>query len=366
MNILFYYPDKERSISLSTLMIEFRKQGHEVSLLTHAVEGPLHEEVKKHGVKVYTYNIPKENPLIFYFKHIRRLVQFIKEHRIQLVYSHIQVANFISVFAARFCRARFILCRHHSDCAYLDNNRREKFFDKVINTLGREFIVPSQKVYDQMVHTERVRGKKIYLIRYAYDFGSYPQPEERAVHAIRAAYPASLLLVKIARLIPEKRHVVLFGVMKQLVARGLDVKLLVLSDGPLRSELSQSIAENQLQKHIFMLGYKTDVMNYIQAADLVVHVSESEASSNLAKEVGLLEKPLVLCNDVGDFSEYLSNDVHVKFVNKQDPARELEDLLTRFYHDRSIMHSLGVNLRKVVLERFSLQHILSQYQQFHS
>lgn len=366
MNILFYYPDKERAISLSTLMIEFKKQGHEVFLLTHAREGLLHEEVKKHGIHTFTHPVKKQNALVFYVKHIAHLVSFVKKHRIQLVYSHIQVANFIAVFASLFCRARFMLCRHHSDCAYLDNNRREKLFDRVINALGKEFIVPSQKVYDQMVYTERVRNKKIYLIRYAYDFSTYPSPDSAAVATIRSTYPARLLLVKIARLIPEKRHLLLFSVIKNLVSKGLDIKLLVLSDGPLRARLGEYVRENNLQNHIFMLGYKTDVMNYIEAADAVVHVSESEASSNLAKEVGLLKKPLILCHDVGDFSEYLSDGVNAKLVNKEHPGAELESLLTTFYSDRGIMHGLGENLRETVLERFSLEKILGEYDKFHS
>jgi L-malate glycosyltransferase len=366
MNILFYYPDKERAISLSTLMIEFARQGHTVTLLTHAEEGPLHEEVKKHGVRTVTHRVSKKNALAFYFNHIRFLAAFVKKERIDLVYSHIQVANFISVFASLFCKARFLLCRHHSDCAYLDNNRREKLFDKAINALGKEFIVPSQKVYDQMVKVEKVRNKKIYLIRYAYDFSTYPSPDPGTVDRIRQTYAAKLLLVKVARLIPEKRHLVMFNAIKRLAAKGLDVKLLVLSDGPLRDVLAGHIVENQLQKHIFMLGYKTDVMNYIGAADAVVHVSQSEASSNLAKEVGLLKKPLILCHDVGDFSEYLEDGVHVKFVSKEDPSAELEALLTQFYNDRSILGGLGENLSKVVHERFSLRHILAAYNQFHS
>lgn len=366
MNILFYYPDKERSVSISTLMIAFQEQGHNVYLLTHAKEGYLHNDVKKHGIKTFSYFIKKPNFLIFYLRHIFYLAFFTRKNKIDIVYSHIQKANLISSFAQFFSLSRFVLCRHHSDCAYIDNNRKEKLADKIINRLGREFIVPSDKVYNQMIKTEKVKDKKIYLIKYAYDFSEYPIVEKEEVAEIKKKYSADLLLIKVARLITEKRHIVLLKVMKNLLSRGLNIKLLLLSDGPERENISNYITQNNLQNNIFMLSYRNDVMNYISAADIVVHVSESEASSNLAKEVGLLKKPLIVCKDVGDFDEYLIDKVNSLMIDKNVSTVYLENLLLRIYYDKSIISDLGENLYNTVIERFSVQNIIDQYKQFNT
>lgn len=361
MNILFYYPDNERSISLSTLMIEFRKQGHNVFLLTHADKGLLHQDVEPGGVKTFCYKIKKNNSLIFYLKHIRFLISFLKKNKIDIVYSHIQVANFISVFASRFSKARFILCRHHSDCAYLDNNFTEKLFDKVINRLGKEFIVPSQKVKDQMTLIEKAGNCKIYLIRYAYDFDKYPKPRQQEVDEIRLKYKASLLVVKVARLIPEKRHLILFDIVRKLRDEGLDIKVMVLSDGPERANLESYISIHNLKNNIFMLGYKTDVMNYLAAADIVVHVSESEASNSLIKEAGILKKAIVVCSDVGDFDEYLVNGKNALVLAKTNPGVELEEVLRKAYRSEVDKDLLGTNLCNTVIGRFSLPVIIKEY-----
>lgn len=366
MNILFYYPDKERSVSLSSLMIAFKQQGHSVFLLTHAQEGDLHADVKKGGVQTFTHTIRKNSSALFYLKHIFYLASFTRKHKIDLVYSHIQLANLISVFAQFLSPSRFILCRHHSDCAYIDNNKNEKAADKIINTLGREFIVPSDKVLNQMTEVEGVKSKKIHLIRYAYDFSGYPLPDKQKVEEIRNTYKAGLLLVKVARLISEKRHIILLGVINKLVLKGMDVKLILLSDGPERDNISKYIEENRLQNNIFMVGYRKDVMNYISAADLIVHVSESEASSSLAKEVGLLKQPLVVCNDVGDFDEYLFDKENCLKLDKKDPAPELEKIIIDAYENKGMLSGLGQNLYKTVTDRFSIENILPQYSQFHT
>ena len=364
MNILFYYPDKERGDALSSLMIGFQKQGHNVSLLTHAEEGYLHNEVKRGGVSTFTYTIPKNNSLIFYLKHIAYLISFTKKHKIDVVYSHIQVANFISCIAQYFTKSRFILTRHHTDCAFLDYNFNERTMDRIINSLGKEFIASSQKVYDQMVNIEHVRKSKVQTIFLAYDFDHIPKPENDAVNKLKEKYKAKLLLVQASRLIPEKRNFESITVIKNLIDKGLDIKLLVLGEGTEKPRIEKYIKDNHLENHIFMAGYRIDMVNYLAAADLLVHISVSEASNNTVKEVAILEKTVIICRDVGDFNEYI-NDENGIMLSKENTEKALSDALEEVYFHKKDLQLLGKNLRKSVLKLFSVDGIISQYDQFH-
>jgi glycosyltransferase involved in cell wall biosynthesis len=366
MNILFYYPDKEKSVVLSSQMIAFQKQGHKVFLLTQAPEGDLHTDVKGYGVQTFNYPVKKKLSFFFYLKHIRFLISFVKKNKIDIVYSHIQQANLISSIAQYFTSARFILCRHHSDCTFVDYNFNERTADRIINLLGKEFIVPSKKVYDQLVKVEKVKNKKIHFIRYTYDFEQYPKADPVIVEHLKKTYNAKLLLLKVARLIPEKRHILLFQTVLKLVNKGFDIKLLVLSEGNQWDNLKKFINTNNLQNHIFMLGYRTDVMNFIAASDMVVHVSESEASNNFAKEVGLLKKPLIICNDVGDFDEYLLNMHNAIIIDKNNPSPQLENTISAIYRKDISINKLGEELYKTVISRFSIKNLINEYDQLNA
>ncbi|MGZ3903045.1 MAG: glycosyltransferase [Bacteroidia bacterium] len=365
MKILFYYPDKERAISLSSLMISFQQQGHEVFLLTHAREGELHSDVKQHGVKVFTKPLSKKISLWFYFRHILFLIGFARKYKIDVLYSHIQVANIITVFAQYFIKARVFICRHHTDCAFVDYNFNEQLFDKIINRLGKEFIVVSNKVKQQMEQVEGVKNKKIYVINLAYDFNRYKSPEPEKVNEIRNLYPAKLLLLKAARLIAEKRHILLFRTIKKLASEGYDIKLMVLSEGGERKNLETYITENHLQDRIFMLGYKTDVLNYLAAADLIVHVSESEASNSIIKESSLVGKPIIACHDVGDFDDYILPGIDGILLSKENTEQELYDALVKIYNDKNILETYGKSLREKVIKLFDISTIIKQYEPFH-
>jgi len=365
MNILFYYPSNLSAISLSSLMIAFRKQGHEVFLLTQSEEGDLHREVRPYGVRTFSYPLQKRSAFPFYLKHARHLARFISEHRIDVCYSHLQQANIVAVFAQRFCSARMVICRHHSDSAYVEVNRNAQRFDRVINRLGREFIAPSEKVYRQMTEVEKANPSRIHLIRYAYDFSMFPRPDEQRIEAIRSEHPCRLLLVKAARLIPEKRHLILFRAVRELVRSGCDIRLLVLSEGYLRPELEQFIAVNGLERNIFMLGHRKNIIDYLAAADVVVHISASEASNNLVKEAALAEKCVIACRDVGDFDDYLVNMQNAILLSKEQTEGELLDVLGRIYRNEIETAALGSELKGRVLERYSIDRIIGQYDRFH-
>ena len=61
MSILFYYPSNKRTISIESVIIGFKNQGHHVILLTQSEESELHEELHKDNIDFSTYVIEKNN-----------------------------------------------------------------------------------------------------------------------------------------------------------------------------------------------------------------------------------------------------------------------------------------------------------------
>lgn len=359
MNILIYYESNNRTVAIESIIFEFQQLGHTVLVLTQKEKGHLHDYLEAMGIDTYAFSVNKSNPIVYYFKHCRYLIKFIKKNQIDLVFSHIQQPNFVAAIAQYFVKSRIVLCRHHSDCAYLDNNWKEKVTDWIINKLGKEFIVPSLKVKEQMLKVESVDPKKVKLIRYGYDFSQYPEPNLNEVQYIRNKYQADHLLVSIARLIPEKRHNITLKVMNRLVKEGNDVKLLIVSEGPEKDNLINLINSYGLKDRVFLLGFKSDIMNYLASSDWVVHLSVSEASNSLIKEAALIEKNVILIKGVGDFDEYISHGKEAIKLSMNNTEEELYD----FLKNRAFQESfhLGNQLKSRVLETFDVKKIISEY-----
>ncbi len=360
MNILVYYPSNQRTISIESVTLKFKEQGHKLYLLTQCEEGDLHNELKNHGIITNTKAIRKSFSLIYYFKHLIHLVRFCRNNQIDITYSHLQQANIISVFAQYFCSTNFIICRHHSSISEAERNFYQSLFDKVIGRLARQIVVPSKMVYKQVCTYEGVNPENVKLIHYGYDFNKYPKPNLSQVEKIRTNYKAKLLLVKVARLVHGKRYDILFEVVRRLVIEeNKDVKVLVISDGPLMSELALYIKNNNLENNIFLLGNVDNVIDYLAAADVVPLMSEAEASNSVIKEAGLVGKTVVVCRNVGDFEDYIENQVSGYLISKDNPHIELFNVLNLLYNNNPA--AIGDNLRKSVLNNFSIEKVITKY-----
>lgn len=365
LNILFYQPYNQAVNYIESLLGEMISRGHKGYFLSHERYGDTHFNIEQLGGETFSQPVEIHIPGIYHLQRLWQLAYFCRKHNIDIVYSHYQEANLIAVATQYFTKAKFIITRHHSDCGHVDQNYREVIGDKVINKLAKVYIAPSNKVYDQIVNIEGACSKKVKRIDYGYNFGKFNLPNKNVVQQIRKQYPAKLLLVKAARLIPEKRHLVLFKVLKDLVVEGIDVKVLVLGKGPNLEMLEHYVQENHIEKNVFFLGFKSNIQDYYVAADMVVHLSISEASNSAIKEAGLLGKAVAVCKDVGDFSDYIDPDRNGFLLSKDCPETELKNLLIKVYYKEFDTGKIGQRLKRTIVDRFSIEKVFAQYESIH-
>jgi len=360
MRVLVYYPSNARSVSIETMVLAIHRAGVEIELLTTCEAGPLHEYLKREGVEAYAHPVPRRPASLYYLRQGAHLIRFCRRHRVTVVLSHLQHTNIIAVFARFVLKARVLPFRHHftfvfaGDDMSFEGSRTELMFDRIINRLSPVLIVPSQGVADGMERAEGVDPRRLKVVPYIYDFDGYERPQPEAVEAIRAQFPAQLTLLMVSRLVPLKRVDLAFEAVRDLLADGLDLRLLVLGDGPERESLEAYVDRHDLGERIVMLGHRTDIVNYMAAADLLVHPSLTEASCNAVKEMALLGKTAIVCEGVGDFSEYIEDGRNGFMIPRTARPEDLAEVIRTAYNSRERLETLGAALRVEVLERFAV------------
>jgi glycosyltransferase involved in cell wall biosynthesis len=361
VNILFYQPYNQTVPYIESVAEQFVKDGHRIFFISHAERGETHKNLEKVGCKTHGIPIGRRSFIQYYKDRIFLLVKFCGENEIDIVYSHFQEANLISVLAQFFCKAAFVITRHHSDCAFIDNNWREKWGDKIINRLARVYIAPSTKVEEQIINVEKASSSKVKLINYGYNFDQFPKPDIRKVEEIRKAYSAKILLVEAARYITEKRHALLVDAMRRLIDTGYDIKLLLLGKGPLEEDIQNQIQNSNLQNSVFQLGFQQNVVDYFAAADLVVHFSASEASNSAIKEAAATAIPAAVCRDVGDFDDYVIHGKNGFLLNKENPGVDFIEVIQRLDKDEYDLGQMGRLLYDDVVKRFDIKNVIEDY-----
>jgi glycosyltransferase involved in cell wall biosynthesis len=280
-------------------------------------------------------------------------MKFCKKHKIDFVFPHLQYLNLVAAFSQRFLKATVFPMRHHSDDVYLSGNRNARRLDRLVNTFSKKILVVSERCREQMVQHENVAVKKIIVMPLYYNLDYY-QCAAGNNSNLSVANNRTLNLVSIGRMVENKNHITLLKAVKKLVDDGLHIKLVLLDTGPLETELKKFVIESELDDHVCFLGRQSDVIKYIRAADMLVHPSISEGSSQVVKEAGICNKPVMVVKGVGDFDEYITHEKSGFLLSRADMEPELTEILRDIYDNRLQLPKMGKELNKAVREKFEL------------
>lgn len=363
-SILFYTSIKTRAKDQESLMVEFVRAGHKVYFVNQQTNNYLPRICESAGVfyKKIHYRGPRIYHLATLF-HIYRLVAFVYRNRINVIYSHLEPANFIAVIAQYFLRARVVVVRHHLDLAARLGFNKDLSY-KMTYSLARDVIAVSKQAKIYMSEFENVNPSKIHHIDLGYDFKVFGTPREDEVNRIKRDH-RGLILVSVGRFDDSKRFNLSIDVCKALLRDGIECTLLLLGAGPSESLLKAHVENENLTRHVKFLGYVDNVLDYLAAADWLLHPSISESSCVAVKEAGLVNLPVIVCKGVGDFEEYITNSMNGVIVDSDTFVNEAVDSIKSFRRASENKVELGRELGRVVRTRFDIKKILPRYDQFH-
>jgi len=416
MNILFYTPVNFRCRDIESLAKKYRENGHTIFLISQCEAGALQNSFLKLNAIVTPMIVPKGNSLVRLYKSIQLIISFCKRHKIDLLFSHLEPTNFVSVIAQYFITTRVVIYRHHVDLAKLqrfDNSitykltyllarniisvseegkrwmvEKERIDPKKIEfiNLGYDFslygsanadeVIAIKEKYgvavtlitvgslNQFKRPELIDPKKIEVINLGYDFSLYGSANADEVIAIKEKYGAAVTLITVGSLNQFKRPELSIKTLYELRQEGIDATLLFLGTGELEEALKKLVNELGLNGKVFFLGYKENILDYLTAADMLLHPSISESSCVVVKESGLVQKPVVVCKGVGDFDNYLENDRNAIVVNRDDFVNQSVVHIKKMLSNREQYRILGVNLHEEIINRFSIDRVFNNYSKF--
>ncbi len=133
-------------------------------------------------------------------------------------------------------------------------------------------------------------------------------------------------------LIPRKNMLTLIQVAEQLAPRVPHLRILIAGNGPMEPKLRARIHELKLGQHVCLLGYRSNLQQYMQAADVVVSCSLQEGLPLNIMEAMMVGKPVV-ASDTRGHRELLQEGVSGFFVAPTDAEAYAERIL-RLLNDR--------------------------------
>ena len=157
-------------------------------------------------------------------------------------------------------------------------------------------------------------------------------------------------LLSVGRFCTAKNYDNLPFICKHLVEMSVDVRLYIIGFGGQEQLIREKIAEAGMEKHVIILGKRSNPYPYIKACDIYVQPSRYEGKSVTVREAQMLYKPVVVTN-YPTASSQIENGVDGVIVpmdnracaegiktlidNKELQARIVEHLRTHDYGNES-------------------------------
>ncbi len=166
----------------------------------------------------------------------------------------------------------------------------------------------------------------------------------------------------VGQLLEKKGYPNLLDACDALRREGRRFKLLIVGNGPEHGPLTERVAQLGLSDDVCFLGECHDVRGALYAMDIFVLTSVSvETFSNAALEAMAMSLPVVL-SDIGGATEMVEENLN-GLLYSVGQASELAARLRYLLDNPDERRRMGEAGRQIVLERFSFERMLKQYEE---
>jgi glycosyltransferase involved in cell wall biosynthesis len=184
---------------------------------------------------------------------------------------------------------------------------------------------------------------------------------------VAAAPPANLhadlwlphdapIVGNVAALVPHKGQRHLIEAAAIVVTKVPDARFVIAGDGELRPVLERQIKERRLEKHVFLLGFRPDILSVHKAFDVFVMSSVTEGLGTSLLDAMACAKPVVATTAGGMPEVVVEGETGVLVPPRDHEA--MADAIVRLLRDRALRSRMGQAGEARVRERFSSERMV--------
>jgi glycosyltransferase involved in cell wall biosynthesis len=256
------------------LALGLKRRGHSVWIGAFP-ESPLFREAQKHRLSVYSF------PVTSYF-HPQKMIQlarFVQKQGIEIIHSHYSRDLWTIVPALRLAQSNvpLFLTKHIGT----QSPKRDIFHRWLYARVNRIF-ANSEIIRRNIVNTHPVSSEKVETLHLGIDTQRFrPRPEIKKSVRKKWRIPADKMVVAIAGRLQRAKGYFEFIEMAEQIGQADPSVYFLLIGGASRGEeeeaerIRQRAQKARVANRLIFTGFRPDVENVLQAADIFVFPSES-------------------------------------------------------------------------------------------
>jgi len=296
---------------------------------------------------------------------MRTLSGILRRDRPNILHAYLPAANVLGPVAARLAGVPHVIVSKRSGAFYQSAFPLLRHLERVGSLLADVVMVNSDAVRREVERTERRWEGKFRKIYNGVAQISPWTPEEVASFRAREGLPPRApVAVCVSNFFDYKGHHDLVEALARIAGDFPDATYVLIGRDAGSLEATRALAGNLgVLPRLRFVGPRSDVPDFLRAADLFVHPSHQEGFSNAILEAMAAGLPVVAC-DVGGNPEAVADGVTGRLVPPRDPAA-LATAMAEILADPGKGRSMGEAGRQRVTERFSPDRMVREIEEMY-
>lgn len=258
----------------------------------HPPADPGYETIRQKAAKYHAplVSIPDRGP--WDWRVVSELLAVCRREKVAVWHGHDYKTNALGLLLKRFWPMRLVTTAH----GWVEHTSRTPLYyriDQMCLPRYERVICVSDDLFEACLSCG-VPARNLVLLENGIDAEEYTRTRSIDEAKTRLGFPTSGFLIgAVGRLSGEKAFDVLIRSVRDLVGRGLDVRLAVVGEGGERANLERLVADLGLRDRVVLPGWQSDVRGYFEAMDVFALSSLREGLPNVLLEAMALEVPVV-------------------------------------------------------------------------
>lgn len=210
----------------------------------------------------------------------------------------------------------------------------------------------------QMLIQDGVPAQRVVTVHEGIDLGRVEHAPAANLHEELWLPHNAPVVGNIAALVPHKGQKHLVEAAALVLRQVPDARFVLAGDGELRGSLERQIKEHHLEKHVFLAGFRPDVLSVLKAFDIFVMSSVTEGLGTSLLDAMAAGKPLVATR-AGGIPEVVVDGETGLLVDPRD-HQGMADALVRLLQDEGLRGRLGAAGLRRARARFSAERMVQQ------